>query len=328
MKGPAAQLCWRRSFADAVTSVAVGDGPDIAVGVATGEIAYVSLLDGQLRWHATVHAAPVERVARLADGRAVSSGQDGAVWCTGSTGSPTKWLSTPGWVEQLAVQGQSVWIGAGRHLWRRDLAGEVQVRFEAPSTISGLAAVASGVVVSHFGGLTVVPGCSEEAHTPLPWRGSLLGVAVSPNGQWYAAPSQESTLQLWRARDGLSLAMQGFTERISALGWQMDSRVLITGCGPDLTLWDFRGAGPEGKPPMSLQIHDASVLVLANHPSRSIVLSADQTGLVVLTELGIGQARVLGDIATGERVLGAAWSDDGRHFLVWTVHGTVGCWRL
>lgn len=312
-----------------MTCAALGPRHQLAYATAAGEVGCLHEQTGESQWHAQPHVRAVHALVAAPDGWLYSGGQDGAVWRHTQAGESSQLLEARGWVEALAVQGADLWAAVGQTLWLLSPHQVPALMYRAASTISGLQASPDGrVTLSHYGGLTRVSRDAEAAPIEYRWKGSLRGVSGSPDGRWLVAPSQEATLQIWRSGNGEALEMRGFAGRVAALAWQPDSRVLVAASATDLSLWDFRGAGPEGKVPRALSVHNAPVAAVAMHPNQPWLLSADQAGQVAVTELGIGRATVRGEINTHERVLGCLWLAAGDGFVVWTAQGTLACWRL
>lgn len=79
----------------------------------------------------------------------------------------------------------------------------------------------------------------------MPFTGSLLALAISPDRRWAASGNQDATLHVWRiGRRGDELEMSGYPTKISTLAFSPDSTVLASGGGQNVTVCDFTGTGP------------------------------------------------------------------------------------
>jgi WD40 repeat protein len=91
------------------------------------------------------------------------------------------------------------------------------------------------------------------------WKGSLLGLAVSPNGRWACAGSQDATVHLWKLWSGDELSMSGYAAKVERLAFSPEGQWLAVGCLGGLTVWDFSGKGPSGRAPASGDVHDRHI---------------------------------------------------------------------
>ena len=135
------------------------------------------------------------------------------------------------------------------------------------ATISDLHQVGTNIAVAYFGGISlwklgaslgsdageITPPAPESAKI-LPWKGALLCLAPSPDGDYLAAGLGEGELHVWRLKDGTDLRMSGYGAKIKAIAWTPDSRYLLGSGVPEMMGWDFTGAGPEGSEPRPFYI--------------------------------------------------------------------------
>ena len=96
--------------------------------------------------------------------------------------------------------------------------------FEAPSTAAGLAFCRKASVsrsrittARRFG--FRMPGAQPER---LEWKGSHLGVTISPDGKFLMTSMQEPMLHGWRLADGKHMRMSGYSARVRSL--ELDRR--------------------------------------------------------------------------------------------------------
>ncbi len=93
----------------------------------------------------------------------------------------------------------------------------------------------------------------------LRWKGSLLALAVSPDGSFLTTGAQDQSVHIWRTKSGEDLEMSGFPSKVKSLAFRPDGKKLVTASGHFLVVWDFTGGGPGGKKGVVLEGHVAPV---------------------------------------------------------------------
>lgn len=118
----------------------------------------------------------------------------------------------------------------------------------------------------------------------LPWKTSLVSLAISPDGRWVVAGTQENSVQIWPLpfREGEELAMSGYDAKVRSLAWHHSGRYLATDGGQELMVWDCSGKGPAGSTPRILEGHPARVSSLAYQKTGHLLASGCQGAGVVL----------------------------------------------
>ena len=198
--------------------------------------------DGERR--VAVHEGAI--LASASDGaRIVTGGDDGRLIATDAQGEH-RILATDDkkrWIDQVALgpDGAVAWsAGKIAHV----LTGKGEARsFEAPSTVAGLAFFPKGfrLAVAHYNGATLwFPNASAKPET-LEWKGSHLGVTVSPDGKFLVTTMQESMLHGWRIADAKHMRMSGYSARVRSLSWSAGGDFLATSGSEQLILWPFDG---------------------------------------------------------------------------------------
>ena len=76
--------------------------------------------------------------------------------------------------------------------------------------------------------------------------------------------------------------MSGYPSKISALEFSPDSTLLAAGGGPNVTVWDFAGAGPRASTPRILRAHDQIVTSVAWSPPGDLLAGAAADGRVAV----------------------------------------------
>jgi WD40 repeat protein len=259
--------------------------------------------------------------------RVVSGGDDGSVVATNAKGETRK-VATDGkhrWIDHVAIgpDGAVAW-SAGKTAFVQ--AKELR-QFEAPSTVGGLAFLPKGfrLAVAHYNGATLwFPNAPQATPEKLEWKGSHLGVTISPDGRFLVTTMQEPMLHGWRLADSKHMRMSGYTARVMSLGWTTGGRWLATSGSPQLILWPFQTKdGPMGKEPRLLAPSEARVATVACHPRQEIVAAGYDDGLVLLVRIEDG-AEILAKKSGPAPVTALAWSADGRLLAFGTEDGEAG----
>ncbi len=158
------------------------------------------------------------------------------------------------WIDHVALgpDGAVAW-SAGKTAFVQ--AKELRT-FEAPSTVGGLAFLPKGfrLALAHYNGATLwFPNAPQAAPEKLEWKGSHLGVTVSPDGRFLVTTMQEPMLHGWRLADRQHMRMSGYAARVTSLGWTIGGHWLATSGATQLILWPFQTKdGPMGKQPRAV----------------------------------------------------------------------------
>ena len=281
---------WRVDVDDYVQVLEVcRDQGQAVVGSLGGDAALIDVDDGSataLERHemGVLSAAWSSDASRLAVG-----GQDGCVRIYDHTGAAQGVVDTSAWVTALAWSPNApvLAIGAGRHLLITDLDGALLHDFDdQPSTVTAVAWSADGsrVGATAYGGIGWhdVVGPRTGRRRRFDWKGSLLSLAMSPDGAWACAGAQDATVHLWRLWSGKDLSMSGYPSKIERIGFRHDSRWLAVACLGEITVWDFGGKGPAGTAPAAASGHDKHIEDLDWDPSGSTVATGGGEGRTIV----------------------------------------------
>jgi len=279
-----------------------------------------------------VHGGAI--LASVSDGeRIVTGGDDGKVMITTAGGAVSELAADDKkrWVDRLALapDGSVAW-SAGKTAHVLTAKGE-QRAFEAPSTVAGLAFAPKGfrLAIAHYNGCTLwFPNAAGAAPERLEWKGSHLGITVSPDGRFVVTTMQESMLHGWRIADGQHMRMSGYSVRVRSLSWTAGGDFLATSGSEQLILWPFDGKnGPMGRQPTILAQRDSRVSVVAAHPRQPVVATGYADGAVILVRIEDG-ALILVRPGDGEPVSALGWDGTGQHLAYGTEAGRAGTLRL
>jgi WD40 repeat protein len=233
------------------------------------------------------------------------------------------------WVEHLAwnPDGTMLATAAGRTVRVWDAAGRRLAEYPNQlSTVAGLAwrPGANSLAVLVYGGVGVWNPGTPTAVKRFPWKGSPLALAWSPDGAMLAHGNQDSTVHFWYYDSGRDLQMWGYPTKVRELAWDPTSRLLATGGGPEVTVWDCGGKkGPEGTKPAQLAGHgeDGRVTALAYQPGSPLLASGRSDGGVVLWRSPAADPLAQAD--AGGEVTALQWLAGGKGLVAGTAAGAV-----
>ena len=237
-----------------------------------------------------------------------------------------------GWVENVAWSPDGQWFAAscsrqvhayradGTRIWRSD---------DHPSTVSAIAwSGTEELATACYGRVTFFDASNGEVRQKLEWMGSLVSMVLSPDGDIVACGSQDNSVHFWRRSTGQDSMMSGYPGKPSALAFDHTGTLLATGGGEAITVWSFRGRGPEGTRPGVLQHHFQTVTALAFARRGMYLASGARDGRVVVWSLGRdGYGDPIGDAPVADVVGTLYWRPDGRALAALDAQGGVTAWR-
>jgi WD40 repeat protein len=274
-----------------------------------------------------VHAGGI--LASASDGeRIVTGGDDGKLIATDIDGEHEILAvdDKKRWIDQVALgpDGAVAW-SAGKSAHVRTGKGEVRT-FEAPSTVAGLCFAPKGLrlAIAHYNGASLWFPNAAAPPAKFEWKGSHLGVTISPDGKFLMTTMQESTLHGWRIADAKNMRMSGYSARVRSLSWTADGSFLATSGSEQLILWPFEGKdGPMGKQPKMLAPSEARVSMVACHPKQPVVAVGYSDGTVLMARIDDG-ALIGVRQADGDPVSATGWDVAGRILAFGTESGDAG----
>ena len=332
----------RRGWSGVVGDYAIAGGwslrgKELVAGDTGGGIYAFDGESGTTLWaQCEVHEGGVLSAAIHPSGRMFTTGgQDGRVLIWDSAeGQVIRAIDIgSGWVENLAwsPHGQRLVVSFSRQVRTYNLDGaEVWRSDDHPSTVSAIAwSSVEELATACYGRATFFDASTGELRQKLEWQGSLVSMVLSPDGGIVACGSQDNSVHFWRRSTGQDSMMTGYPTKPSALAFDDTGTLLATGGGEAVTVWSFRGKGPEGTRPGVLEFHDQPVTTLAFAPASMRLASGGHDGVVAVWSLRRnGRGSRIGAAALGNTVAELYWRPDGRALAALDAQGGVTVWRV
>ena len=312
-------------------------GDLLVVGDAAGGVYGFAGKSGELEWVARdVHQEGLLSLDVSPDGVTVATvGQDGRlVLLHAADGGVARAIDVgEGWVEHVswAPSGERLAVSCSREVCVFDTQGAELWRSEAhPSTVSAIAwASDDELATACYGRVAFFAVGDGSLAQSLEWKGSLVSLVLSPDGDIVACGSQDNTVHFWRRSTGEDSMMSGYPSKPSALAFDESGTLLATNGGELVTVWSFDGNGPEGTSPGSLELHVRPVTALAFAHRGMRLASGGRDGAVTVWSVARdGQGDAIG-VAILEDVVGSLlWRPDGRGLVALDAEGGVTAWRV
>lgn len=311
-------------------------GNMLLVADAGGGLTAVAARDGATVWRQSHGDSVMALAAHPQRAVVASAGQDGWVhiWDLAS-GNRECSLSVPEqWVEHLqwSPQGDYIAASSGRYCRVWTAAGDlVWTSTEHASTVSGIAWSPAGELLSAcYGQVSIWQPPDSAPVQCLQWKGSLISLCLSPDGDIVACGSQDNSVHFWRRGSGKDSMMSGYSSKPLALAFDPSGSLLATGGSTAVTVWCFSAGGPEGTAPVELTIHTDLVtsLCFARRKERLLASGGRDGGVVLWSLDGSGEGAPVGAVALVDAVEGLAWRPDDRALAVIDAGGGVSTFRL
>ena len=142
-----------------------------------------------------------------------------------------------------------------------------------------------------------------ERGQTLEWKGSLVSLVLSPDGDIVACGSQDNSVHFWRRSTEEDSMMAGYPSKPAYLAFDDTGTLLATGGGEMVTVWSFQGGGPEGTKPGVLDLHEQPVTTLAFARAGMRLASGARDGSVVVWSLEKNGEGIPAGLALGADLL-------------------------
>ena len=326
-------LSWRLG-AYVVGAAATPDGRYFAVGLGDGTVGMLDLTDAAAGFtsHVVHKGSCLSFAPDIMPGAFLSGGDDGklvSIKIGGATEIVADVWRT--WIDHVATHsGTKVRVhAAGKDVFVSAKGDREPRKLTHPSAIGGIAINAKGrrLAVSHYGGVSLWWLAAKDGRPNLlPWKGSHLQTAWSPDGEYVVTAMQESALHGWRLSDGQHFRMEGYAAKIRAMSFNRRGTFLATGGADSVICWPFTGGGPMGKSPQEFggALNGPPVTCVLASPKLDVIAAGFEDGRVVVGQPGsprvipVAPSRKDRD---GAAITALAWTPDGERLLAGSEDG-------
>ena len=330
----------RRGWSAAVDDYAIAGGwtrrgAMLVVADAAGGVYAFDGKSGRSAWSRTHDGGVLAMAIHPSGTTFATAGQEGRVlvWSVGEGRAEQTIDVGTGWVDNVAWSPDGRWLATScsRQVRTYDADGaEAWCSDDHPSTVSAITWSRDGeLATACYGRASFFDGATGELRQKLEWKGSLVSMALSPDGDIVACGSQDNTVHFWRRSTEEDSMMSGYPGKPSALAFDDAGTVLATSGGERVTVWSFHGGGPEGTRPGVLDLHVEPVTTLAFARRALRLASGGRDGAVVVWSLRKnGEGGPVGAAAVAGVVAELYWRPDGRALAALDAQGGVTAWRV
>jgi WD40 repeat protein len=121
--------------------------------------------------------------------------------------------------------------------------------------------------------------------------------------------------------------MSGYPLKVKQLSWDAKSRLLATGGGEVITVWNVAGRGPAGTRPLQLRGHKTKLTELAFQNTGAYLASGDAAGRVRLWRPA-GGVKGVELAALPAEITALAWAPDDHALGIGAADGRVSVLAL
>lgn len=299
-------------------ALAAARGPDGALLLATLDGALTAVDgDGRVRWQTRAHPGGALALDVSPDGAlALTTGQDGdaATWSV-VDGAPgwrralgDRWCHAARWSRDGALAA----LSAGRDARFVSRAGEpVGPAVSHASTVTALEEHRSlGWMSACYGGVQVLAPGRDRPTRRMPFRGSIVALALSPDGRYIAGGSQDATVRLWDLTHRQETSLTGYPGKVTALAWSDAGTWLATHGGASVVLWRCDVPTVMGTVPLRLTAGEGRVRAVCFSGDGQTLLAAGDDGLARWRLDGDEGPELAGTLRTGTPLRGLWRADD------------------
>ena len=238
-----------------------------------------------------------------------------------------------GWVEHLDWSKDGFFIATtfSKKVYVFSQFGEEKwISDEHPSTVSAITwSNKNELATACYGRVTFFDITNKKINQKLEWQGSLISMQLSPNGDIVACGSQDNSVHFWRRSTGLDAEMTGYPGKPSHLSFDDSGTLLATSGSERITVWSFKGNGPEGTIPGELYHHTEPISSLSFSNKGLLVASGSRDGSVVASFLKKdGNGDPVGAAFAGDLVAAISWRPDDCALAAVNANGEINVWEF
>ena len=238
-----------------------------------------------------------------------------------------------GWVEHLtwSPDGKYLAVSMSRHAYVFGINAKEHWRSdEHSSTVSAIAwSSTTELATASYGRVTFFDINEDAVNQKLEWKGSLVSMVLSPDGDVVACGSQDNSVHFWRRSTGKDAEMTGYPGKPSQLAFDQRGQLLATGGSEQITVWSFKGDGPEGTLPGQLNVHAESISSLVFANNGPLLASGAKDGSVLVWFLDKhGDGNPLGGVFVGEKISNIGWRPDDNAIAAINASGGVNVYKF
>ena len=209
---------------------------------------------------------------------------------------------------------------SGNQLWRSE---------ELTSTVAALYwSNDSELAIVSYGQVLFYDITSNNIRQKLEWKGSLISLALSPDGNIVACGSQDNSVHFWRRSDNTDAEMTGYPGKPKDIVFDITGQYLATGGSAQVTVWNFKGNGPEGTVPGQLVLHNDPINCLCFANRSSLLISGAKDGYIAMWKLDKnGDGEPIDKVFINSTPTSLRWRNDDKAILASSNLGQVFCWN-
>lgn len=264
-----------------------------------------------------------------------SAGKDGRILIYDTqTGKANKIIKAGAqWIEHIAWSPDGQWLAAtnSRKVIIFDQYGDKKWQTEEhPSTVSAIYwSTNEELAVACYGKVIIYDVINRNIQQKLEWKGSLVAMILSPDGDIVACGSQDNSVHFWRRSTARDSMMSGYPGKPANLTFDSSGMLLATSGSEDVTVWSFQNGGPEGTSPGVLELHSKPISSLSFAPKGTLLASGAKDGSIAIWSLQAdGNGKVIGATTMNASISCLAWRPDGRALAVTDANGKLTTWRI
>jgi len=237
------------------------------------------------------------------------------------------------WVEHLKWSNDGLFlaVASSKKVYIfNEIGDEKWVSDDHPSTVSAIKwSNKNELATACYGRVTFFDIVNNKTNQKLEWKGSLVSMEISPDGDIVACGSQDNSVHFWRRSTGMDAEMTGYPSKPSHLSFDDSGKLLATSGSERITVWSFIGNGPEGTMPGELCHHTEPISSLAFSNKGMLVASGSRDGSVVASFLkNDGNGDPVGAAFAGDLVGAISWRPDDCALAAVNAKGVVNVWKF